>query len=154
MSRFDKIFETETRFFQLFNACLLIMSAIIFGFDGSELYEHHIYQQFKIMPLSVLVPILGGLGVWQFFWAWADKDDYDGNIIAGYALVFSSVVWFFMGGGFITSYPPLNLEAFFSFGLAVACWGVSERILPQSKRNKYEQQQCKKCKKNNHFKGV
>lgn len=142
MNILDKIFETATRPFELFNSSFLIWYGYVFAVDGKELYTHHIYQSFQDIPLEVAIGIFVLLGVAQFVLTW--RDSPNSNILSGFVLILSSLVWFLMTAAFSQAYPPLNMDMFACGLMCIASITSGKYLIDCNKKWKFKLEQLEK----------
>lgn len=127
----DRIFETATRPFELFNALNFLAYAYVFLADGETLYHNYIYAQFQNVPIGLMVGVFAVLGLAQL--GFALRDNPNSNIISGYISLLCGGVWFWVWVAFAAPYPPLNTGIVHSFLMWAACLLCGKRLIDQNK---------------------
>lgn len=131
----DRIFETATRPFELFNGLVFMAYALVFWVDGADLYSHHIYAKFQEIPLWFTVGVFAVLGFLQFCLAW--RNNPNSNIVSGYITLLCGGLWFLVCLAFVAPYPPLNTGMVHSALMCLACVLCGKRLIDNNKIWKY-----------------
>lgn len=131
----DRLFETATRPFELFNSAVFLGYGYVFWVDGETLYTYHIYKDFATIPLHCTVAVFFILGLAQGILAL--RDTCDSNILSGYLMLLCGLVWLFVFCAFSAPYPPLNTGMVYALLMCVACVLCGKRLIDTNKTWKH-----------------
>ena len=118
--KFQKwLFETGTRAVKFINSASLFgFAMVLFGF-GDVLYKYKLYDKFESVPPPISAAVMMSLAILQMI-SMVCKTDRS-QIIGGYMLICSGLVWFLVAVAFGASYPPLSTGVVFPLVMSLIC---------------------------------
>ena len=131
--KFQKwLFETGTRAIKFVNAlCLFGFAVVLFGF-GEVLYKYKLYDKFESVPPPVLASVMATLALLQVISMFGKPSR--SQIIGGYMLICSGLVWFMVAVAFWASYPPLSTGVVFPSVMALICPLAGDNLIKLMKQ--------------------
>ena len=131
--KFQKwLFETGTRAIKFVNAlCLFGFAVVLFGF-GEALYKYKLYDKFESVPPPVLASVMATLALLQVISMFGKPSR--SQIIGGYMLICSGLVWFVVAVAFWASYPPLSTGVVFPSVMALICPLAGDNLIKLMKQ--------------------
>lgn len=126
------LFETGTRAVALISAAGMLGYAAVFIANGQRLTSLPLYYKFAATPHWVIVAVFLTVGIAQLLLLPTHSPRR--NIISGFFLVVSALVWCLVFAAFDAARPPANTGMVFSIIMAVCCALAGLRLTDISKR--------------------
>ena len=126
------LFSTGTRAVKFVNAFGLFGYAMVFFLYGKVLYQYKLYDKFDTAPPKVTATVMLVLAVLQII-PMVRKTDRS-QIIGGYMLICSGLVWFLVAVAFGASYPPLSTGVVFPCVMALICPLAGDNLIKMIKQ--------------------
>ncbi len=125
------LFDTGTRGIEIFNATFMLAFAVVFLFEGSGVYLTPAYYKFQLIDTLIWAVVFVSLGSLQLIALCYTS--CRSNIISGYLLTVSSLLWAIVTVSFWASSPPLNTGMFISPVLATICLLAGRNMITHTK---------------------
>lgn len=130
------LLQTATRVITFTSAAGMLGYSLVFSLNGARLTSLPLYYKFAALPQPVVAGVFVALGVAQLvLMVW---DSPRGNILGGFVLVVSALVWMLVLAAFDAARPPANTGMVFPAIMAFLCATAGSRLIDISKRLKQE----------------
>lgn len=127
------LFSTGTHAVKFLNSAgLLGFSLVLFGF-GDILYRFKFYSKFETAPPEITAGVMLVLSLLQIVSMIGKTSRF--QIIGGYILICSGLVWFLIAIAFGAIYPPLSTNVVFPVLLALVCPLAGDNLIKLTKQN-------------------
>ena len=126
------LLQTATRVVEFTSAAGLLGYAMVFAANGQRLTTLPLYYKFAALPQPVVVGVFVSLGLAQLA-LMPFKSDRS-NVLSGFVLVVSSLVWFLVLAAFDAARPPANTGMVFPTIMAFLCAAAGSRLIDLSKK--------------------
>lgn len=126
------LLQTATRVVEFTSAAGLLGYALVFAANGQHLITLPLYYKFTALPQPVVVVVFVSLGLAQLA-LMPFKSDRS-NVLSGFMLVLSSLVWFLVLAAFDAARPPANTGMVFPTIMAFLCAVAGSRLIDLSKK--------------------
>ena len=131
--KFQKwLFETGTRAVKFVNAVGLMGFAMVLLAYGEVLYQYRLYVKFEGIPPVLLAIVMAALALLQVI-SMMGKTARS-QVIGGYLLICSGLVWFLVAVAFWASYPPLSTGVVFPSMMALICPLAGDNLIKLMKQ--------------------
>ncbi|MCX8746149.1 MULTISPECIES: hypothetical protein [Snodgrassella] len=126
------LFHTGTRVITVTSALIMIGFAGIFLLGGSEVFNLKLYKGFLLLHPLTLSVLLIGMAVLQLLVTIFKSNRC--NVLCGYLLILSALIWAVISATFWASYPPLTTGMTTYPVLAVVCALAGRNQINYTKR--------------------
>lgn len=126
------LFSTGTRVIEVLSALIMIGFVIVFLAGGHEVFDVDLYQKFLLVHPVILSSVLSIVAIAQL--AAAVFQSGRSNVISGYFLILSALIWALISGTFWAGYPPLSTGMTTYPVLAIVCALAGRNSINYAKR--------------------
>lgn len=126
-------FQTGTRSIEITSSLIMIGFAYILMTSGHEFFIADPYEKFESMHPHKLACIMFLVSLAQI--TAACFKSARSNVLSGFILLISALVWFVVFGLFAAAYPPLSTGMITYLVLSIVC-GLAGRVLISRNREK------------------
>ena len=125
------IFGSGTRALELINALMLLGWAAVMLVDASHVYLIPSYAKFAEMPQGLVFGLFAGVGA--LLLVLLPSETPRSNVLSGFLLVGSALLWSVVSVGFWYTYPPLNTAMVVYPVLAASSWWAGVLLIDNAK---------------------
>lgn len=126
------LLQTATRVITFTSAAGMLGYSLVFSLNGARLTSLPLYYKFAALPQPVVAGVFVSLGLAQLA-LMPFKSDRS-NVLSGFMLVLSSLVWFLVLAAFDAARPPANTGMVFPTIMAFLCAVAGSRLIDLSKK--------------------
>ena len=125
------LLATGTRIVELVSAAGMLGYALVFAANGARLTTLPLYYKFAALPHWAVVGTFLLLGALQL--VLLPFKSPRSNVLSGFLLVVSSLVWFLVLAAFDAARPPANTGMVFPTIMSVLCMLAGSRLVDLSR---------------------
>ncbi len=131
------LFGTPTTVLEVLNAGLLLIWAVALQDDALVTLPFYC-SAFRVYSASWVNEAVSGVFFAAFIFACvgAYRSGRRADMLSGYALQLSSLLWAAVSINFLGAYPPLNTEVLAYAGLALMCWTCGCHLWTRGKQSR------------------
>lgn len=113
------LFGTGTRAVEITSALIMLGFAYVLLVSGHEFFIVDPYEKFERLHPQTMAIIMFIVALAQLLAAYYQSAR--SNVLSGFALIVSALIWFIVFGSFAAAYPPLSTGIFTYLVLSVVC---------------------------------